>query len=399
MDSSPEPRHVISACIYCGDAPIPHKLFYVVSLFGTRLDSHILKVTKHAPGFLKDFVDFLLNSFFNILIFFKLARLSDDIDKVKTFRSRVIWEEARKRGIDMRQVIMFGRPVDQYHVKISGKNEYFNSLPIPQRLLRIKKNWDDKFVLKEELARAGVPVPAYVQFPVFLPHNIDKIFSKLNKPLIVKPRVGSRGRHTTTNIHTKEELGAGIDVAKQICAFLVVEEHLVGDVCRATFVNGELMGFYRGGAPFVIGDGKQTVRQLIMEKDINRPARVEKVSMGKEIEDHVKRSGYGLDEILPFHIRLPLTYRTGRFYGGETKEMLDELHPSYIPILKRAAAVVDLPVIGFDVIVPDPRADADTQKWGIIECNTLPFIDLHYYALEGKPKNIAGAIWDLWDVN
>ena len=77
--------------------------------------------------------------------------------------------------------------------------------------------------------------------------------------------------------------------------------------------------------------------------------------------------------------------------------MLDELHPSFIPILKRAADIVDLPVVGFDVIIPDPTKSADAQRWGIIECNTLPFIDLHYYALLGQPKNIAGEIWDLWN--
>jgi D-alanine-D-alanine ligase-like ATP-grasp enzyme len=76
--------------------------------------------------------------------------------------------------------------------------------------------------------------------------------------------------------------------------------------------------------------------------------------------------------------------------------MIDELHPSFVPILEKAAKVVNLPVLGFDCIVPDPTQDQAVQKWGIIECNTLPFIDLHYYALEGRPRNIAGMIWDMW---
>ena len=76
--------------------------------------------------------------------------------------------------------------------------------------------------------------------------------------------------------------------------------------------------------------------------------------------------------------------------------MIDGLHPSFIPIFERAAQAVDLAVVGFDSIIPDPTKPAETQKWGIIECNTLPFIDLHYDALEGKPRNIAGMIWDLW---
>jgi D-alanine-D-alanine ligase-like ATP-grasp enzyme len=199
-----------------------------------------------------------------------------------------------------------------------------------------------------------------------------------------------------TNIHTLEEFKSGVDVAKKLCAYLSVEEHLMGDVCRATFVNGKLMGFYRGGTPYVVGDGMQTIEQLIQDKDENRPERVEKIIVNQEMRDFVARLGFQIQDVLPSGLRLALTYRTGRLYGGVTREMLDELHPSFVPTLTKAAEIVDLPVIGFDCIVPDPTADASTQRWGIIECNTLPFIDLHYYALEGKPKNIAGAIWDMW---
>jgi cyanophycin synthetase len=157
------------------------------------------------------------------------------------------------------------------------------------------------------------------------------------------------------------------------------------------------MGFYRACAPAVVGDGESTIEQLILEKDKNRPDRVEQVLINDELKSHVERAGFTLDEILPVGINLPLTHRTGRLFGGTTREMLSLLHPSFIPFLEKAARVVDLPVVGFDCIVPDPTEDANAQKWGIIECNTLPFIDLHYYALEGKPKNIAGKIWDLWN--
>ena len=157
------------------------------------------------------------------------------------------------------------------------------------------------------------------------------------------------------------------------------------------------MGFYRGSVPSVTGDGKKTVKELILQKDGKRPDRVEKVLVNKELEDFVSRFGFTLDDVLPEGLKLPLSHRTGRLFGGVTREMLDELHPSFVPILEEAARIVDIPVIGFDCIVPDAAKDAQSQKWGIIECNTLPYIDLHYYALEGKPKNIAGSIWDMWD--
>ena len=100
---------------------------------------------------------------------------------------------------------------------------------------------------------------------------------------------------------------------------------------------------------------------------------------------------------MPVGVSLSLTHRIGRLFGGKTIEMIDDLHPSFIPILTKAAKIVGLSVVGFDCIIPDPSKEEVSQKWGIIECNSLPFIDLHYYALEGKPRNIAGMIWDLWE--
>ncbi|HTE48752.1 MAG TPA: hypothetical protein VK675_02505, partial [Candidatus Paceibacterota bacterium] len=109
------------------------------------------------------------------------------------------------------------------------------------------------------------------------------------------------------------------------------------------------------------------------------------------------RAGFVMTDILPQGVYLPLTYRAGRLFGGKTIEMWRDLHPSFIPIFEKAAEIVGLSVVGFDAIIPNPTKPAETQRFGIIECNTLPFIDLHYYALEGKPKNIAGMIWDMWN--
>ena len=162
-------------------------------------------------------------------------------------------------------------------------------------------------------------------------------------------------------------------------------------------MGGVLAGFYRGQAPAIIGDGKKTIKELIEEKDNKRQNRIEPIRISKELHEHILRSGFVVDDILPEGVSLSLSHRIGRLFGGTTKEMLNNLHPSFIPILKEAAKIVSLLVVGFDCIIPDPTKEASSQKWGIIECNSLPFIDLHYYALEGKPKNIAGMIWDMWN--
>jgi cyanophycin synthetase len=392
-----EPTAKKSKCSYCGDAYVNHSFLYFDNLTFSIVDKQMEKVMKFVPNFIKDFVNLIPIFLFKTLIYFKVAHLSTDIDKANTFRSRLIWEEAERRGIEMRQISFKNRSLDWYVADIKGKQFYFESIPIQPKYLNFKKDWDNKIVLKEELSKHGVPVPEYLKVSILKFPNLNKIFSKIKKPVIIKPQVGSRSRHTITNISNLNHFKKAVGIVKKISPNLVVEEHLFGHVCRATVVGGVLAGFYKGQAPFIVGDGKKTIRELINDKDDNRVSRIEPIRLGEELDFHLERASFKIDDVLSEGAFLNLTHRVGRLFGGETKEMIDELHPSFIPILEKAAQVVGLSVVGFDCIIPDPEKEAGIQHWGIIECNTLPFIDLHYYALTGKPKNIAGMIWDLWE--
>ena len=396
MPQMHEPSVKRSSCSYCGNAPINHTLSFLESLIFVTLDNHTVNFIKYIPRFIKSFVDFIPGFLFETLALFKLVKFSSDIEKAYTFRSRIIWEEAQRRGIKMKQVMFLGKPLDFYQTNLRGKNIYFESIPITPEHSDMSKNWDDKVVLKKEFSKKNIPVPVFFEFWVGGFKNAEKVFSKLKKPIIVKPRVGSRGRHTITNIHTLPQLREAITIAGQISAYLIIEEHLEGSVCRATFVDGVLAGFYQGQSAEILGDGMVTIKELIEKKNKERQSRVGPIHISKELEAHILRYGFSLNNILPKGITLSLSHRMGRLFGGATREMLSDLHPSFIPFLVQAARAVDLPVVGFDCIIPDPTKDAHSQRWGIIECNSLPFIDLHYYALEGKPKNIAGMIWDMW---
>lgn len=392
-----EPSVKKGKCIYCGDAQVNHKFTYIEELISISSDSIFSGLVKHAPSFLFTFVDFIPVVLFKTLIFLRLAKFSDDIEKAASFRSKIIWEEAQRRGIKMRQIIFLNKPLDYYQVFLNGKSIFFESIPLRSESLNIHKNWDDKNILKREFSKYKIPVPKYFRVPMFYKNKLPAIFSLFKTPIIVKPQLGSRGRHTTTNINNLDHFTKAVSIARQICPYVIIEEHLEGSVCRATLVGGVLAGFYRGQAPGITGDGESTIRELIIKKDSSRKERVEKIRVDEELLNHISRFGFGIDDVLPKGSSITLTHHVGRLFGGTTQEMIDELHPSFIPILEKAAKVVGLDVAGFDCIIPDPTKEADSQKWGIIECNTLPFIDLHYFALEGKPRNIAGMVWDLWD--
>ncbi|HEU0085410.1 MAG TPA: hypothetical protein VFQ59_00405 [Candidatus Paceibacterota bacterium] len=364
----------------------------MISMF---VDPFFGKLSRLVPQFAVDGVDYFLKLLFHILRAMRIIRLSRDSEKATTLRSKVIWAEALNRGIHMEQIVVFGKYTDNYRAKVQGKYIYFDSLPLPHRPLNDNEEWDDKFYMKKVFAGENIPIPACHSLPIFKKDR-RKIFDKLQKPVIVKPRKGSRGRHTTTNIEAWDEFEKAYQRAKVLSPEVVGEEHLKGYVCRATCVAGKLAGFYRAEQASITGDGKKSIIELIDEKNKNRPERVSEIKFTDEINESIKRLGFKKEDVLPMGTKVELSHRTGRLFGGITKEMLDELHPSFVPVLEKAAQATTLSVVGMDCIIPNPEHPEDSQRWGIIECNTLPFIDLHYYALDGKPKNIAGMIWDLW---
>src|SRR3989344_9676174 len=210
-----QPKPNPSSCSYCADAPVNHFFSFWASFFFDPLDDHMVRTSYRAPKFIKDFVDWLGVALLTVLAFLRLAKFSADIEKVKTFRSRVIWEEAKRRGIEMEELILFGKPLDHYRAKIKNKTIYFESLPIPPESLDMRRNWDDKFVLKDEFIKHGIPVPRYA-LPSLFRRNLEKIFSELDKPLIVKPKLCSRGRHTLINIKSLLDLEEAVEIASEI---------------------------------------------------------------------------------------------------------------------------------------------------------------------------------------
>jgi cyanophycin synthetase len=210
----------------------------------------------------------------------------------------------------------------------------------------------------------------------------------------VKPRFGSRGRHTTTFVSTLVDLKVAYKSARELSWPVIVEEHLTGSVYRATCVDGKLVGILAGDPPRITGDGVHTIKELIDTKNATRPERVGEVKYTEKLTAFLARQQYTLETVLPAGLRIDLSEKIGLSYGGCSREDTAVTHPKLQAELARAAKVVGDPLLGFDFIAPSITADPDTMKWGIIECNSVPFINLHHDPLEGTPVNAAAAVWD-----
>jgi D-alanine-D-alanine ligase-like ATP-grasp enzyme len=385
----------VTTCLKCGNNPTPHLV--------ARIDTVIMMILNPmVHAFLRTFFARPLVVVMDIgyMLLLKVGqalgvmRFVDMEASLGMDRGEVLATEARARGYTV-QVLKIGRRTqDTYRiVGTTGKSIIFSGVPRVDRVNVIASGWmDDKWQIKKCLMKGKLPVSKGAN--VFSWRGALAVFRRIEKPVIVKPRFGSRGRHTTTFIYTEAELREAYTSARQLSWPVIVEEHLIGSVYRATCVDGELVGVLAGDPPRITGDGVHTIDELITLKNDTRPDRVGEVKRTTKLDEFLTRQGYTRTTVLPKGLRIDVSEKIGLSYGGCSREDTSVTHPKLKAELSRAAKVVGDPLLGFDFISPDITVDPDTVKWGIIECNSVPFINLHHDPLEGTPVNAAAAVLD-----
>ena len=200
----------ISRCAACGDFPVNHTLMYFSKTIDAWGDDR-MQFLEHWPLLdrLSNFVRSNVILFVPYLIRFLHAiygrKTYTDPTHVDMQRAYVIWEEAARRGIPMEQLTLFGRPIDSYRAYLNDGWIYFESLPIPSRMLaRSEPYIDDKFLFKQFLKRNQIPCADFA-----LATNIadaHRSLEQLHMPVVVKPRIGSNSRHTTPFIKDRKSV-------------------------------------------------------------------------------------------------------------------------------------------------------------------------------------------------
>lgn len=343
----------------------------------------------------------------------RLGTLDTEIREKDSDRTRALWGEAKRRGIEMRQ-FCFGEIRELFIVRHGGKTRCFDGLPRPLGPDAASLYWmDNKPVMRERFKEAGIPIANGGS--VFSEKQGLALFDKLRKPVITKPFTGSRSRHTTIHIDTKEAFLKGFRNAKVLSPKVLIEEELEGFVFRGTLIGGKLQAVLRREPPHVVGDGEHSIRELV-EQENRRPERSRRnvenprfskaesghtqtfheITTGPEAEKELTRQKLAWDSVPEKGAFVPLNQKISRGVGASNSDVTDEMHPDNRALLEKIGTILGDPIVGVDFIMNSVTIPWHAQKRsGVIECNSLPFIDLHHYPLNGKPRNVAGALWDI----
>ena len=331
------------------------------------------------------------------LAFFHIGKIETEVQKDDSDRTRCFWEEAKRRGISM---VMYrcGPIKDLFIARYKGRTICFDGLPRPVGPEAKSLYWmDNKPLMRERFKEHGIPVARGAA--AFRARRATQIFHSLQKPVIVKPYSGSRSRHTTVHLNTEEEFLRAFRSAKVLSPLALIEEELEGFVHRGTLIGGRLIAVMRREPPYVIGDGIRTVRELVAEENRlegRHGNTFHPIVLEQEAQRELARQKLHLENVPRYGRLVTLNQKVSRGIGASTTDLTDEMHQENRALLEKIGALLKDPLVGVDFIMQDVRVPWREQSHvGVIECNSLPFIDLHHYPLHGKPRNVAGALWDL----
>jgi D-alanine-D-alanine ligase-like ATP-grasp enzyme len=327
-----------------------------------------------------------------------IVHFSDNPESYDNSRTRVLWKAANEKGIKLKKLQLFGYPTQFFLAQYKTNPRIFVTLPRPYGPATQGFDWmDNKAVMKAEFQKAGIPVARGGSARTY--KQALAIFNQIQKPAIAKPIHGSRSRHTTLHINTSAELAVAYGKAKQLCFWVIIEEELSGLVYRPTVIGGKVIAVARKEPGFVMGDGMATIAELV-DRENQNPLRqgpiFHHLPQDSLAEAELTRQGHSWTSVPLLGTKVYLSQKTGRDSGGSIVDVTEETHPDNIAIFEKVAHVVGDPLIGIDFVIGNIARPWHEQKLcGVLECNSLPFIDVHHATLGGPARDVAGALWDI----
>jgi cyanophycin synthetase len=253
----------------------------------------------------------------------------------------------------------------------------------------------DKDLTKHLLQSAAVPVP--VGAPAATPQEAWAIAQRVGLPVVIKPQDGSQGRGVTVNITTREQSDAAFATAAEI-GDVLVEKFLPGSDFRLLVVGERLVAAARRDPPFVIGDGKHSVRELVQIVNADpRRGSGHATSLTKIRFDDIAKARLVQQDLTPESVpekgrRVVLRNNANLSTGGSATDVTDDVHPEVAARAVDAARMVGLHVCGVDVVCETVQRPLEDQSGGIVEVNAAPGLRMHLNPSYGKGRDIGNPI-------
>jgi GNAT-family acetyltransferase (TIGR03103 family) len=286
--------------------------------------------------------------------------------------ARIIINEARRRGI---AVNVEDEETGLFRLTFGGRTvacrESLTELTSAVAMTRC----DDKALTHRLLAGAGLSVPQQIEAG-HTPGETERDFLARHGSVVVKPARGEQGRGISVDLRDEQAMEQAIAAARRHCDRVLIERYCPGEDLRIVVIGGEVVAAAIRRPAEIVGNGRDSIERLIEAQSRRRAAATggeSRIPVDEETLRCICLAGHDMADVLAEGERLRVRKTANLHTGGTLHDVTGELGASLGEAALKAAEVLDMPVVGLDLLVPDHRAG----DYVIIEANERPGLANH----------------------
>ena len=194
--------------------------------------------------------------------------------------------------------------------------------------------------------------------------------------MVVKPARGEQGNGISIDLQNVDEISEAMARARQVNDKVLLEEYVEGEDLRIIVIDGRVVAAAVRRPPVIQGDGKHTVKELICKQSRRRQAATggeSTIPLDDETMRTLRETGHELDDVLDSGTHVTVRKTANLHTGGTIHDVTDHVNPRLVSAAVAGARILDMPVVGFDFLVPDVKA----PEYRVIEANERPGLANH----------------------
>jgi cyanophycin synthetase len=297
--------------------------------------------------------------------------------------------------------VKYSKSINRLYTIGAGRNSQIINFASSSKDSKIAKEIQrDKWSSNLMMERLGLPTARWEILDSA--EQIEDIWDKYEKPVVIKPTGLTAGSGVSTGIDTIQKAKNAYQIAKEPTKKhigktwqqkIMIQEQVPGEDYRLLVIDGKLEVVTKRIPAFIVGDGKSTIKELIEEtnrdprRDTSKPTHILKpIKIDPPLLRLLDDKGLTLESIPEKDEKITVRKVASMSQGGITEDFTDQVGPEIKYIVESIANSIHAFVIGADILCKDISKPLTKDNGGIIEINTKPEAYLNLYPVIGKQR-------------
>jgi D-alanine-D-alanine ligase-like ATP-grasp enzyme len=291
--------------------------------------------------------------------------------------ARVVLDEFRKRGVE---TTVLDEGLGVFTARIQGREHLFHESLSPFTDAPSVVLSGNKYLSNRYLGEKGFIVPKAVEVGSF--EDAHRLLEERGS-IVLKPIVGEGGEGVIVDISNDLELKRSYTALERQFPRIYAEETVFGNDLRMLVIDYRTVAALQRVPAHVIGDGKQTVEELVRKREQRLRKKDPKVTipLDDETERVLIKQESGLQDVPAAGRKVTIRLTANFHTGGAIHDVTGKVSSDYMELAASIARAVQMPVLGVDLCVPE----FDGSDYHIIEINERPNLAFHLHPDSGEP--------------